>query len=88
MLKVTCYYLWPKRTSKKSKNIYRNNYNDIFSEYGVAVAEITAAHNLFIDCKEAENANVKAAARDLIAETNQLHSNYIRINVIKIFLAF
>ena len=51
------------------------------SEFGVAVAEITAAHNMLIDCKEAENANLLASSRELIAETEILHTSYTRMNV-------
>ena len=40
---------------------------------------------MFVDCREAENLNVKVAARELMAETNQLHSNYTKINVVIIF---
>lgn len=47
----------------------------------MAVAEITAAYNMFVDCKEAENANVKVAARDLMAESGSLHTKYTKINV-------
>lgn len=52
-----------------------------FREYGVAVAEITGAHNLFIDCREAENASLKAMAKEFSIETEDLHTNYTKINV-------
>lgn len=50
-------------------------------DYGVAVAEITGAHNLFIDCREAENASLKVIAREFSAETRILHANYTKTNV-------
>lgn len=50
-------------------------------DYGVAAAEITGAHNLFIDCREAENASLKVMARELSGETRILHANYTKTNV-------
>ena len=50
-------------------------------DYGPAVAEITGAHNLFIDCREAENASLKAMAREFSDETRILHANYTKTNV-------
>jgi hypothetical protein len=63
-------------------------YFSFYSEYGVAVAEITAAHNMFVDCRDAENAHIKTSARELIAETDILHTNYTKMNVREIFLRF
>lgn len=67
----------------KKSNVY--NLDDLhlkfFSEFGAAVAEITAAHNLFLECKDAENSNIKVSARELVSETNILHTNYTKMNV-------
>lgn len=54
----------------------------VFREYGSAVAEITAAHNMFLDCKEAaENSNVKSFAKEMLSEAELLHIKYTKFNV-------
>lgn len=45
------------------------------------MAEITAAHNMFLDCKEAENSNVKAISKEMLSEAEFLHTKYTKFNV-------
>lgn len=55
--------------------------NFVFREYGNAVAEITASYNLFLECNEAENSNVRAYAKEMLSEAELLHTKYTKFNV-------
>lgn len=51
------------------------------SEFGRAVAAITGAHNMFVDCLKAEDARIKATAKTILTETDALHASYTKMNV-------
>ena len=53
-----------------------------FSNYGPAVAAITGAHNLFLECSNSANQEIKNASSDLLSEADQLHTSYVKMNVI------
>ena len=57
------------------------NFFILISKYGLAVAAITGAHNLFVEVMESVIAPLKTETKPLLEESENLHSSYTKMNV-------
>lgn len=56
--------------------------NAQMESYGKAVAAVTLAHNILLECVKCDDSSIKELSKHLLSESADLHKEYIMTNVI------